>query len=106
MLGPPGWSRFPSRGVIYATAPAQTLGAGLFVCEAGPGDAPRPRLLDRVRQAIAARHYSRRTEKAYVHWIKRYILFHGKLHGTMLSDIAVQTLSVGPSWPLITARDP
>jgi hypothetical protein len=48
------------------------------VCEAGPGDVPKLRLLDRVRQAIAARHYSRRTEKAYVHWIKRYIFFHGK----------------------------
>jgi site-specific recombinase XerD len=41
---------------------------------------PRPRLLDRVREAIRARHYSRRTEKAYVHWIRRYILFHGKRH--------------------------
>jgi hypothetical protein len=80
----------PSRGVVYATAPAQTLGAGLFVCEAGPGDAPKPRLLDRVRQAIEARHYSRRTEKAYVHWLKRYIFFHGKLYGTKLSDVAVQ----------------
>jgi integrase len=39
-----------------------------------------PRLLDRVRHAIRARHYSRRTEKAYVGWIKRYILFHGKRH--------------------------
>jgi len=68
----------PSRGVVYATASAQTRGAGLFVCEAGPGDASKPRLLDRVCQAIAARHYSRRTEKAYVHWIKRYIFFHGK----------------------------
>jgi integrase len=65
-----------SRGVAYATAPAQTLGTRLFVCEAGRGDAPKPRLLDRVRQAIVARHYSRRTEKAYVHWIKRYIFFH------------------------------
>ena len=45
----------------------------LFVCEAGPDEAPKPRLLDRVRQAIAAHHYSRRrTEKAYVHWIKRW----------------------------------
>jgi integrase len=42
--------------------------------------APRPRLLDRVREAIRARHYSRRTEKAYVGWIKRYIFFHGKRH--------------------------
>jgi integron integrase len=41
---------------------------------------PKPRLLDRVREAIRARHYSRRTEKAYVGWIKRYIFFHGKRH--------------------------
>jgi integron integrase len=48
--------------------------------EIGPPEAPRPRLLDRVRDAICARHYSRRTEKAYVHWIKRYIFFHDKRH--------------------------
>ena len=39
-----------------------------------------PKLLDQVRNAIRARHYSRRTEEAYVHWIRRYILFHGKQH--------------------------
>ena len=39
-----------------------------------------PKLLDQVRGAIRARHYSRRTEEAYVHWIRRYILFHGKRH--------------------------
>jgi integron integrase len=33
-----------------------------------------------VRDAIRARHYSRRTEKAYVAWIRRYIFFHGKRH--------------------------
>ena len=38
------------------------------------------KLLDRVRQAIRARHYSRRTEEAYVHWIRRFIVFHGKRH--------------------------
>ncbi|MBI1873014.1 MAG: phage integrase N-terminal SAM-like domain-containing protein, partial [Acidobacteria bacterium] len=37
-------------------------------------DARPPRLLDRVRDAIRTRHYSRRTEEAYVHWIRRYIL--------------------------------
>jgi integrase len=42
--------------------------------------APSPKLLDRVRQAIRARHYSYRTEKAYVHWIKRFIFFHNKRH--------------------------
>ncbi len=40
----------------------------------------RPRLFDRVRDAIRARHYSRRTEEAYLAWIRRYILFHGKRH--------------------------
>jgi integron integrase len=39
-----------------------------------------PKLLDQVRGAIRARHYSRRTEEAYVHWIRRFILFHGKRH--------------------------
>jgi integron integrase len=39
-----------------------------------------PRLLDRVRHKIRARHYSPRTEKAYVGWIRRFILFHGKRH--------------------------
>src|SRR5688572_31152511 len=52
----------------------------LAVRETGPAAVPPPRLLDRVREAIRARHYSRRTEKAYVHWIKRYIFFHGKRH--------------------------
>jgi len=50
------------------------------VREAGPPAVPKPRLLDRVREAVRARHYSRRTEKAYVHWIKRYIFFHDKRH--------------------------
>jgi integron integrase len=50
------------------------------VRESHAGSAPRPRLLDRVRAAVRARHYSRGTEKAYVHWIKQYIFFHGKRH--------------------------
>jgi len=40
----------------------------------------KPKLLDRVREAIRMRHYSLRTEEAYVNWIKRFILFHGKRH--------------------------
>jgi integrase-like protein len=55
--------------------------AGPFtVRETTPVAPPKPRLLDRVREAIRARHYSRRTEKTYVAWIRRYILFHGKRH--------------------------
>lgn len=44
-------------------------------CTDGP-----PRLLDRVREAIRVRHYSRRTEQAYVAWIRRFILANGRRH--------------------------
>ena len=47
---------------------------------------PKPKLLDQVRQAIRARHYSDKTEKAYVHWIKRYIFFHGKRHPAEMAE--------------------
>jgi hypothetical protein len=40
----------------------------------------QPKLLDRVRAALRARHYSRRTEQAYAGWIRRFILFHHKRH--------------------------
>jgi len=40
----------------------------------------QPRLLDRVRAAIRVRHYSVRTEDAYIQWIKRFIFFHNKRH--------------------------
>ena len=36
-----------------------------------------PKLLDRLRLALRARHYSRRTEAAYVHWVRSFVLFHG-----------------------------
>lgn len=39
-----------------------------------------PRLLDQVREAVRVRHYSRRTEQAYVAWIRRFILANGKRH--------------------------
>ena len=45
-----------------------------------PSAPSAPRLLDRVRQRVRVRHYSRRTEKAYVAWIRRFIFFHQKRH--------------------------
>ncbi len=39
-----------------------------------------PKLLDRVREAIRLKHYSYRTEEAYVDWITHFILFHNKHH--------------------------
>lgn len=39
-----------------------------------------PKLLDRLRAEIRLRHYSIRTEEAYVDWARRFILFHRKRH--------------------------
>ena len=70
-----------SRTLSYPTSVESSgLAVALRVAEADPAGAPKPRLLDRVRAAIRARHYSRRTEKAYVAWIRRYIFFHDKRH--------------------------
>ncbi|MYM67073.1 integron integrase [Pseudoduganella sp. FT55W] len=43
-----------------------------------------PKLLDQVRDRIRLKHYSIRTEQAYVDWIRRFILFHNKRHPTMM----------------------
>jgi integron integrase len=43
-------------------------------------------LLDRVRNALRLRHYSGRTEEAYVAWIRRYILFHGTRHPASMGE--------------------
>ena len=52
-------------------------------------DAPKPKLLDQVRQAIRARHYSKRTEKTYVEWTKRFIYFHGKRHPLEMGELEI-----------------
>ena len=49
-----------------------------------------PRLLDQVRSRIRFKHYSLRTEEAYVDWIRRYIRFHGKRHPAVLSATDVE----------------
>ena len=42
---------------------------------------PKPKkLLDQLRDAIRIKHYSYSTEKTYVHWAKRFIIFHNKRH--------------------------
>lgn len=58
----------------------------------------QPKLLDQLRALLRTLHYSLRTEEAYVHWTRRYILFHHKRHPSemgkteieaFLSDLAV-----------------
>jgi len=71
----------------------------LVVVDAPPAAPPKPRLPVQVRDALRVGHYSRRTEEAYLVWIRRFILFHGKRHPlemgapevtTFLADLAVR----------------
>lgn len=40
----------------------------------------KKRLLDLVREQIRFKHYSIKTERTYISWIKRFIFFHQKKH--------------------------
>jgi len=48
------------------------------------GTRQKPKLLDHIRSATRAEHYSIRAEEAYVRWIKRFILFHKQLYTLLL----------------------
>ncbi len=70
-----------------------------ILSSAGVVPNPKARLLDQVREVIRFKHYSIRTEDAYVQWIKRFIFFHGKRHPremgateieAFLTDLAVR----------------
>lgn len=51
----------------------------------GGGERP-PKLLDQLRQTLRAGHYSRRTEEAYCHWVRRFIFFHQVRHPAEMSE--------------------
>lgn len=50
-----------------------------------------PKLLDQVRERLRLKHYSIRTEQAYVEWTKRFIFFHGKRHPAQMGAAEVET---------------
>lgn len=54
-----------------------------------------PRLLDAVRERIRLRHYSLRTEQAYVGWIRRFILANGKRHPRDMGGVEVERFLSG-----------
>ena len=52
--------------------------------------APAKKLLDQVREIIRRKHYARSTEKTYVLWIKRFILFHQKQHPREMGEREIE----------------
>jgi integron integrase len=62
------------------------FGTILNVLPSNAAVASSPKLLDRVRWHLRVKHYSIRTEQAYVDWIRRYILFHHKRHPNEMGE--------------------
>ncbi len=52
--------------------------------------ATSPRLLVQARERLRLKHYSIRTEQAYLGWIRRFILFHGKRHPREMGKVEVE----------------
>jgi len=51
----------------------------------------QPKLLDRLRLALRSRHYSKRTEQTYCHWVKKYIYFHNVRHPDEMGDAEINS---------------
>ena len=66
------------------TSPHATIPASHLTAHVEP--ARRYRLLEQVRRGLRIRHYSCRTEIAYCGWIRRFVLFHGRRHPSMMGE--------------------
>ncbi len=51
---------------------------------------PTPQLLDQVRNVARVKHFSLSTERAYVSWIRRFILFHHKRHPKEMAEAEIR----------------
>jgi hypothetical protein len=51
---------------------------------------PTPKLLDQVRNVIRVKHFSLSTERTYVGWIRRFILFHHKKHPKEMAESEIR----------------
>ena len=65
---------------MQGNIPKPILKPKVIISSANTGEPPPRKLLDRVRDAIRVKHYSYKTERTYVQWIKRYIFFHNIRH--------------------------
>ena len=68
----------------------QTRQEVVFVAEQKASYSGRPpKLLDRLREALRSRHYSRRTEQTYCHWVKRFIFFYNIRHPAEMAEAEI-----------------
>ncbi|MCC6653311.1 MAG: hypothetical protein IT348_19325 [Candidatus Eisenbacteria bacterium] len=89
-----------SQGVIPKDAAGPT---GRLNCRVRESPAAsETRLLDRVRASCRLRHFSRRTEDAYVGWVRHFEPFHGTLH---LAHIELTKRTTNGRFPATRTRD-
>ena len=50
----------------------------------------KPKLLDQMKNVMRIKHYSLKTEKSYIQWVRRFIYFHNKQHPDEMSALDVQ----------------
>src|SRR5687768_1559323 len=73
---------FPRFGMPYPPIPLIHLGRK-------PEPERKFGFIERVRARLRASRYSRRTEVAYIDWIRRYVLFHGRRHPSGMGEAEV-----------------
>jgi hypothetical protein len=96
----------PANAPLVPRAPTETIArahsrtAAPPACEPVPEyEAPnQPRLLDQLRNRMRVKHYSIRTEEAYVDWVRRYILFHHKVHPRELGSSDIEAFLTHLAW--------
>jgi integron integrase len=90
VLTPPWWLR-KSKAFRGSTSVRTPRPPGRAAPETHRGDAAAAHaLVERVREAIRARHYSRRTEKSYVGWVRRFLAFHAYGDATRMGATEVR----------------
>ncbi len=67
-------------------------------------DTRQPKLLDQVRNRIRCKHYSIRTEQAYIEWIRKFIFYHGKRHPAEMGENEISKGVKSPGSPYKTVR--
>jgi integron integrase len=73
--------------VLLSPAPPERLPPGAALSPSPAGK--QPRFLEQIRLRLRTHHYSRRTEDAYLEWIRRFILFNGKRHPKEMGEAEV-----------------
>lgn len=76
----------PLKHASPAPSPSRAIAATPSPSAAPPPAEHQPKLLDRLREALRSRHYSRRTEQAYCTWVKRFVFFHHVRHPAEMAE--------------------